>query len=138
MPTATLEELSNECRSKKIGDGAETKETELDMLQKQWHKGLKDWESVEGEGSIQVCITKGSQAGLGPLQSHALSRMVTLAIQVTGVGESTCFAPDRECLHYLIQGIREGFRVGFDHQSPLRSSEGNMTSAQEQATAVAK
>ena len=42
MPTATLEELSNECRSKKIGDGAETKETELDMLQKQWHKGLKD------------------------------------------------------------------------------------------------
>ena len=58
--------------------------------------------------------------------------------QVTGVGESTCFAPDRECLHYLIQGIREGFRVGFDRQSHLRSSEGNMTSAQEQATAVAK
>ena len=27
MPTATPEELSNQCRSKKIGNGAETKET---------------------------------------------------------------------------------------------------------------
>ena len=35
LPTATLEELSNQRRSKKIGDGAETKETELDVLQRQ-------------------------------------------------------------------------------------------------------
>jgi len=39
MPTATQEELSNQCRSKKIGDGAETKETELDVLQRQRKKG---------------------------------------------------------------------------------------------------
>ena len=31
MPRATLEELSNQCRRKKIGDGTETKETELDF-----------------------------------------------------------------------------------------------------------
>ena len=35
LPTATLEELSNQRRSKKIGDGTETKETELDVLQRQ-------------------------------------------------------------------------------------------------------
>ena len=35
LPTATLEELSNQRRSKKIGDGAETKATELDVLQRQ-------------------------------------------------------------------------------------------------------
>ena len=42
MPTATLEELSNQRRSKKIIEGAETKETELDVLQRQWNKGAKD------------------------------------------------------------------------------------------------
>ena len=57
MLTATLEELSNQRRSKKIGDGAETKVTidntvrpyciiyevtELDMLQRQQNKEVKD------------------------------------------------------------------------------------------------
>jgi len=42
MPTATPEELSNQHRSKKISDGAETKETELDVLQRQRNKGVKD------------------------------------------------------------------------------------------------
>ena len=32
MPTATLEELSNQRRSKKIGDGAETKETQVEEM----------------------------------------------------------------------------------------------------------
>ena len=41
MPTATLEELSNQRRTKKIGDGEETKETELDVLQRQRNKGAK-------------------------------------------------------------------------------------------------
>ena len=38
MLTGTLEELSNQRRSKKIGDGTETKETELNVLQRQWQK----------------------------------------------------------------------------------------------------
>ena len=33
MPTATLEELSNQHKSKKIDDGTEMKETELNVLQ---------------------------------------------------------------------------------------------------------
>ena len=44
-----LEELSNQRRSKKIVDGAETKETELDVLQRQRNKWVKDWESGERE-----------------------------------------------------------------------------------------
>ena len=32
MPTTTLEELSNQRRSKKIGDGAETKETQVEEM----------------------------------------------------------------------------------------------------------
>ena len=42
MPTATPEELSNQYRSKKISDSAETKETELDVLQRQRNKRVKD------------------------------------------------------------------------------------------------
>ena len=36
-----LEELSNQCRSKKIGNNRETKETEPDILQRQQNKGAK-------------------------------------------------------------------------------------------------
>ena len=36
-----LEDLSNQRRSKKIGDGGETKETEPDVLQRQEYKGAK-------------------------------------------------------------------------------------------------
>ena len=57
MPTATLEELSNQRRSKKIGDGAETKETELDVLQRQRNKGVKDWESG-GRGIVPGVLLK--------------------------------------------------------------------------------
>ena len=60
MPTATLEELSNQHRSKKIGDGAETKETELMCCR---DSGTKEWkiEKVEGEGACQVnCYWKTS------------------------------------------------------------------------------
>ena len=36
-----LEKLSNQCRSKKIGDDRETKETEPNVLQRQENKGAK-------------------------------------------------------------------------------------------------
>ena len=38
MPRTTLEELSNQCSSKMVGDGAEMKKTELDVLQRQRNK----------------------------------------------------------------------------------------------------
>ena len=56
MLTGTLEELSNQRRSKKIGDSAETKETELDMLQRQRQKKQKI-ENAEGEESFKACCS---------------------------------------------------------------------------------
>ena len=57
MLTGTLEELSNQLRSKKIGDGTEMKETELDVLQRQQNKGAKDWESG-GRGIVPGTLLK--------------------------------------------------------------------------------
>ena len=57
MPTAALEELSNQRRSKKIGDGAETKVTKLDVLQRQRNKGAKDQESG-GRGVVPGTLLK--------------------------------------------------------------------------------
>ena len=37
--------------------------------------------------------------------------------------------PDRQFSAYLISGLREGFRIGFDHSSPLRRASRNMPSA---------
>ena len=51
MPRTTLEELSNQCSSKMVGDGAEMKKTELDVLQRQRNKGPTDWQSV-GRGIV--------------------------------------------------------------------------------------
>ena len=80
MPTATLEELSNQHKNKKNHDGAETKETELNVLQRLRNKGAKDSESMvtlgmkpfiryqlqkiekaEGEGSCQARCSNSQQ-----------------------------------------------------------------------------
>ena len=42
IPRATLEELSNQHRSRKTSDGKEMKEKEPDMLQRQWNEGASD------------------------------------------------------------------------------------------------
>ena len=37
--------------------------------------------------------------------------------------------PDRAFAHYICNGLRWGFRIGFDHSSPLKSASSNMVSA---------
>ena len=37
--------------------------------------------------------------------------------------------PDKRFVDYILDGIKEGFRVGFDYASPLRSTSRNMQSA---------
>ena len=37
--------------------------------------------------------------------------------------------PDKQFTEYLIQGITQGFRIGFNYSQPLRSSKNNMISA---------
>ena len=47
--------------------------------------------------------------------------------------------PDREFTAYLLQGLAEGFRVGFSYGSvPLRPSKNNMVSAREHPEVVMK
>ena len=67
--------------------------------------------------------------------SKPLSRMVT-PLKLREWESALVSHPDREYVHYLIWGIQEGFRAGFDRQSLLRSSGGNMPTAQEQAAVV--
>ena len=57
IPREVLEEVSNQHRNKKIGNSAETKERELNMLQRQWNKGTKGWESG-GRGIMQSALLK--------------------------------------------------------------------------------
>lgn len=39
--------------------------------------------------------------------------------------------PDKAFARYVCRGIREGFRIGFKHSSPLKSAQANMKSASE-------
>ena len=41
-----------------------------------------------------------------------------------------CIYPDRDLVHFFLQGLSEGFRVGFDYQhTVLKSSRRNLASA---------
>ena len=44
--------------------------------------------------------------------------------------------PDTRFVEYVVSGIRDGFRVGFDYASPLRSAHQNMLSAVNHPTVV--
>ena len=77
MPTATLEELSNQHR-RKIGDGTEMKETELDKLQRQRNKGAKDSESIVTLGmnlSSGISYESGGRGSVpGALLKHTAEK----------------------------------------------------------------
>ena len=44
--------------------------------------------------------------------------------------------PDQRFRQYIVEGIRYGFRVGFDYQTPIASSQHNMPSARERPEVV--
>ncbi len=46
--------------------------------------------------------------------------------------------PDLDYVHYILTGIREGFRIGFNLQQPLQKSRRNMQSAYSHREVVAK
>ena len=46
--------------------------------------------------------------------------------------------PEQCIANYLLFGIREGFRVGFNRSSPLRSAKSNMKSAAEHPEVVSR
>ena len=44
--------------------------------------------------------------------------------------------PDQRFWQYIVSGIRDGFRIGFDYQCPLKSSRRNMPSVSSQPQAI--
>lgn len=42
--------------------------------------------------------------------------------------------PDRAFARYTSQGLRQGFRIGFNHRAPLKSAASNMGSAHQHPT----
>ena len=44
--------------------------------------------------------------------------------------------PDQQFRQYIVSGIRNGFRIGFDYQRPLKSSRRNMPSVASQPQAI--
>ena len=64
------------------------------------------------------------------MDSEKLS-VVSTPLQLSVWEDSLRFHPDRAFARYILRGIREGFRVGFDRRSPLKSAARNLQSAQE-------
>ena len=64
------------------------------------------------------------------VDSEKLS-VVSTPLQLSIWEDSLRFHPDRAFARYILRGMREGFRVGFDRRSPLKSAARNLQSAQE-------
>ena len=44
--------------------------------------------------------------------------------------------PDRTFASYILSGISQGFHIGFNHETPIRSAKGNMSSAAHHAPVI--
>ena len=56
--------------------------------------------------------------------------MVSTPLRWSAWEESLCSHPDQALARYILRGLREGFCVGFNRSSPLKSAARNMHSAQ--------
>ena len=69
------------------------------------------------------------QRGMCPLHqeiSFALTK-ISSPLQYEEWAKGLCQHPDKEFSHYIIRGIKEGFKIGFAHQEYLcRSAKSNM------------
>ena len=67
-----------------------------------------------------------------PLWDHTLP-----ALMVSQAWESALSAhPDRAFARYIADGLQNGFRIGFQRRSPLRSATANMESARQHSDVV--
>ena len=73
-------------------------------------------------------LTPPAIEGLNHIQSPLVSKEWEKALQ---------FHPDRAFVHYLLMGIQQGFRIGFDFTCRLSSSPKNMCSANDHPSVVA-
>ena len=73
-------------------------------------------------------LTTPAIEGLNHIQSPLVSKEWEKALQ---------FHPDRAFVHYLLMGIQQGFRIGFNFTCRLSSSPKNMCSANDHLSVVA-
>ena len=69
-----------------------------------------------------LCLAHAAE--LSRVSSPLLPR---LSVWCTGLDDH----PDREFARYVVEGLRVGFRIGFDYATPLRPAKRNMPSAAE-------
>ena len=61
---------------------------------------------------------------------------VDLASSLGRMGSATGCPPDQRFREYIVKGIKEGFRIGFDYSQKCQASKRNMSSAEEKAEVV--
>ena len=75
-----------------------------------------------------------------PIQQLSLPNelhVITTPLRVSAWEEALSKHPDRQFANYVVSGLKNGFRIGFDHiTSKLTSSRNNMLSAKENSHAV--
>ena len=66
-----------------------------------------------------------------PLQEHAYTALqaVVTPLETSSWVRALSSHPDQALVKYVSEGLREGFRIGFKRDSPLRSARSNMQSA---------
>ena len=81
---------------------------------------------------LERCTETGIPAGLELKHVETSLRVVKWEVLLAS-------HPDREIVEYLLRGIRQGFRIGFDREKcRLRSRTQNMSSANERPEIVSK
>lgn len=102
-----------------------------------------DWErNLFSEGQYTYIRDMKALAKSAPPIGHAplpayMSRIVT-TLRVEAWEKLLRPMPDRECAEYVLDGLQDGFRIGFDGRSPHASARRNMLSAERNPEVVEK
>ena len=95
-----------------------------------YHTG---WDNLYRYTADLLCLDR-----FRPLHDHTIPALsqVTTPLVIPAWEAALGTHPDKAFVRYISNGLRHGFRVGFQHQSPLRSTTSNMPSALEHPDTV--
>ena len=78
-------------------------------------------------GDLQGLTARRPCQSVRPLEQKG--RGVSTPLQIKAWKQALAHHPDPAFQHYIIEGLSEGFRIGFDRRQPLQSARKNMPSA---------
>lgn len=99
--------------------------TSVKLLSTVWPTG---WTLLYEYTADLLCLTFCRP--LSSYYSEILSPVQTL-LRTTAWEEALSTHPDAAFARYIVDGLRRGFRIGFNYTSPLRSTRSNMESARQ-------